>query len=501
VEYLEDIMKEGMTRREFLGASAAGALGIAAGSGLVRTARASEGAIPKWATSKVRVGKVYIGGGGGWPSPIIDAKDDLKQIEGELAKLKPQLPDVEFVEGGHVTSAGQMKEVKAKFRDVDGIVIIPLSMFIVPYIKDILTLAVPTVFFTLPYMGHDWITMPALYAQGKKVERLATSDFNDLVLAIRAFRAIHHLKRAKILSFRNGDLELDYAKGIKDRFGTEIKFMPRARLIEAYNAVDAKLAEAEADRWMKEAEKIIEPTREDILKGSRLYFAMKKILEEEKAHLITIRYCMGIPGLAGAYPCLGFSRLNGEGLGGICEGDLPCSVTYLMFQYLTPQRKPGFVSDPIIDTSNDTIIHAHCMCAIKMDGPEGEQCPYIIRNQQEGQRGACLQVKMRVGQDITMAKLVGDDTMLVSTGKITEVPDVNRACRTKITTKVANVRKIADNWYYGLHRIIFYGDHLDDMVRLSRFLGFKVIHEGVDEVSPPPEQVERDTNIYASYPI
>ncbi len=494
-------MREGMTRRQFLGASAAGALGMAASGKLVQAATAGGGGIPKWAVSKVRVGKVYIGGRGGWPSPKIDPKGDLKEIEAKLAKLKPQLPDIEFVEGGHVMNAQQMKAVKAKFRDVDGIVIIPLSMFIGGYIKDLLSLGIPTVFFTLPYMGHDWITITPLYEQGKKVELLATSDFNDLVLSMRSFRAIHYLKRAKILSFRGAAAYPEYVKAIKDRFGTEIKFMPRQRLIEAYNAVDPKLAQAEAERWIKGAEKIVEPTREDILKGSRLYFAMRKIIEEEKAHLITIQYCMGISGLAGAYPCLGFSRLNGEGLGGICEGDLPCSVTYLIFQYLTPKRKPGFVSDPIIDTSNGTIIHAHCTCATKMDGPYGEQCPYIIRNQQEGQRGACLQVKMRVGQEITMAKLVGDDTMLISTGKITEIPDVDRACRTKLTTKVANVRKIADNWYYGLHRIIFYGDHLDDITRLSRFLGFKVIHEGMDEVHPPAKQIEHDTNIYASYPI
>ncbi len=495
-------MKEGMTRRQFLGATAAGALGMAAGSRLFRADAASQGSLPYWTASKTRVGKVYVGGRGGWPSPTIDPKDDIKWIESELAKLQPHFADIEFVDGGHVMNPSEMAAVKEKFRDVDGILLIPLSMFIGGYIKDILSLDIPTVFFTLPYMGHDWITMAPLYKQGKKVELLATSDFNDLVLAMRSFRAIHHLKRAKILSFRNGDpVPEDYVKGIKERFGVEIKSMPREHLIEAYNAVDEKLAEAEAERWTKEAEKIVEPTADDILKGSRMYFAMRKILEEENARLITIRYCMGIPGLAGAYPCLGFSRLNGEGLGGICEGDLPSSVTYLIFMYLTPQRKPGFVTDPIIDTSNNTVIHAHCTSAIKMDGADGEQCPYIIRCQQEGQRGACLQVKMRVGQEITMAKLVGDDTMLISPGKITEIPDVDRACRTKCITKVEDARKIADNWYYGLHRVIFYGDHVADIERLSRFLGFKVIHEGVDEIHPPAEQIERDTNIYASYPI
>jgi len=494
-------MKEGMTRREFLGVSAAGAIGLAAGAKLVGAATASQESLPYWTASKTRVGKVYVGGRGGWPSPTIDPKEDMKWIEGELAELKPQLADIEFVEGGHVMNPAEMPAVKEKFRDVDGILLIPLSMFIGGYIKELLALNIPIIFFTLPYMGHDWCTMAALQKQRKKIELLATSDFKDLIPALRPIRVIHHLKRAKILDFRDGGPLTDYAKAIKDRFGTEIKFMPRERLIEAYKAVDENLARAEAERWTKEAEKIVEPAKEDVLRGARVYFALKKILEEEKAHLVTIQYCMGIPGLEGAYPCLGFSRLNGEGLGGICEGDLPSSVTYLVFMYLTPERKPGFVTDPIIDFSNNTVIHAHCTCALKMDGPDGEQCPYMIRCQREGQRGACLQVKLRVGKEVTMAKLVDDHTMLVSTGKITEIPDVERACRTKFTTKVENARKMAENWYYGLHRVVFYDNHLDDMRRLARFLGLKVVHEGADEIHPPAEWIERDTDIYASYPI
>jgi len=38
VEDVDDIKKERMTRRQFLGATAAGALGMAAGGGLVRAA-------------------------------------------------------------------------------------------------------------------------------------------------------------------------------------------------------------------------------------------------------------------------------------------------------------------------------------------------------------------------------------------------------------------------------------------------------------------------------
>jgi hypothetical protein len=169
---------------------------------------------------------------------------------------------------------------------------------------------------------------------------------------------------------------------------------------------------------------------------------------------------------------------------------------------MTPERKPSFVTDPIFDFSNNTLIHAHCTCPLKMDGINGEQCTYKIRCQREGQKGSCLQVKPHVGRETTMAKLVDDHTMLVSYGKIVEIPDVeDRACRSKFTTKVKDARKMADNWFYGLHRVVLYGDHLDDMRRLGRFLGLKVLEEAVDEIHPTPEWVERDTNIYASYPI
>lgn len=494
-------MKEGMTRRQFLGATAAGAIGLAAGQRLIAGAAASPAELPPWTASKTRIGKIYIGGRGGWPSPTIDPKDDIKWIEGELAKLQPHFADIEFVDGGHVMNPNQLPALKEKFKDVDGILLIHLSMFIGQYTNDLLTLNIPIIFLSLPYMGHDWCTMAALARQVKKIELLATSDFKDLIPALRPIRAMHHLKRARILDFRNGGPLTEYAKGIKNRFGTEIVFLPRERLVEGYKAADEKVALADAERWMKQAQGIVGVTKDDVVRACRTYQAMKGILEEEKAHLITIQYCMGIPGLDGAYPCLGFSRLNGEGLGGICEGDLPSSITYLVLQYLTPERKPSFVTDPIVDTSNNTVIHAHCTCALKMDGINGEQCPYRILCQREGQRGACLEVKPHVGRRITMAKLVEDHTMLVSNGEITEIPDVDRACRTKLTTKVKNAQKMADNWFYGLHRIVHYGDHLDDMRRLGRFLGLKVLEEGVDEIQPTPEWVERDTNIYASYPI
>jgi phosphoserine phosphatase len=95
----------------------------------------------------------------------------------------------------------------------------------------------------------------------------------------------------------------------------------------------------------------------------------------------------------------------------------------------------------------------------------------------EDDKGAALQVRMHIGQKITMARYLGTDTMLVSTGEIIDTPVLERGCRTKITTKVADARKVLRQYTGGLHRVIFYGDHIEDIYRLSHFLNFNVVEE------------------------
>ena len=91
---------------------------------------------------------------------------------------------------------------------------------------------------------------------------------------------------------------------------------------------------------------------------------------------------------------------------------------------------------------------------------------------------------MRVGQTITCAKLVNLDSMILSTGKITEIPDFDdRGCLTQIVTEVADARKMLDNWGGGLvdgwvpqlHRVVFYGDRTPGIKHLSTLMGFKIV--------------------------
>jgi len=478
-------MAKGMNRREFLGTtSGAVALGAMAAAS---QALAVESGFPKSLFgTKTRVGKVYLGRRSGWPSPLVDPKDDVKRFEAELTKLQPQLADIEFVGGDMISSNEDLARAKEKLKGVDGVLAIHLSLGTGGFIPGLLELGVPVVVFSLPYSGHEWHTIASFQRQGKKIEVYPSSQYSDIVVAIRPIRAIHRLREAKVLYLpggRGGDPK--YAEAIKNKFGTEIKTISLDQLTAAFQAAEKSEVEAEAKRWTKGARKIVEPKPEDILRAARMYLAMRSVLEAEKAHAITIN-CLG-SGLIQkdqAYPCFGFSRLCSMGLPGVCEADLKSTMTALIFQYLV--NKPGFVTDPVIDLSNNTIIHAHCVAPLKMDGPDGKDCPYIIRSHHEDGKGASLFVRMRIGQKISMARLIGTDVMLFSTGEIIDTPYVERGCRTKITTKVSDAQKIMEGWSCGLHRVIFYGDHSRDIRRLARFLDIRVVEEGVDDPKSVP---------------
>lgn len=479
-------MDTSMKRRQFLGASALGSVCLASmmqSSGL----NAAMAALPvSPGRSKVRVGKVYLGNPyPGWPSPTVDLEAEVRTFEEEFAKLEPALSDVEFVGENLVYSPDQVASVKEKLEGVDGILVVHLTLGIGESVKKLLELGVPVMVFSPLYAGHEWHIIAPLQRAGYKIDVLPSGDYADLATCIRPFRAIHRLQEAKVLYLQGGECDPHYVEAIRNKFGTEIKTIYIEALESAYKAVPDDAAKTEGEWWLKNAEKTVEPKPEEVVEAARMYLAMKQLLQDEKADAITIN-CLGM-GLIQrkmAYPCIGFSKLSGEGLGGVCEADIKSTMTHLLFMYLT--GKPGFISDPVVDLSNNTIIHAHCVSPIKMDGIDGEQCPYIIRNHHEDGRSVSLQVKMRIGEPITMARLIGSDILLYSMGEIVENPTMDRGCKTKIRTKVKDAQKILGNYSCGLHRVIFYGEHSADVKRFCRFKDIRLAREDEEDLFDLP---------------
>jgi len=473
-------MAYNLKRRDFLRSAAAGCA-LCFGIPRILTAGAYASATrlvsPGCRRSKVRVGKVYMGRPKAhWPTPKMDLNAEVRKYENEFRRMSKDLADVDFVVSELITSPEEVRALKGRLADVDGILAIHLSMGITDALRELLTIGRPTMLFAAPYSGHEWTGFGSLRNQevGASLECLLTSDYDQLAVGIRPFRAIHHMREAKILNVTARSVRGRYVNAIQDKFGTEIKTIDRERMLDMYNAIPDADAEAEAKRWIEQAEKVVEPSRDEIVRSCKLALAFEKLLDEEDATVMTVDCYGSMYRRLPAYPCIGFTRLNDMGLGGICESDLQSAMTHILFQGLT--GRPGFISDPTMD--GDNVILAHCLGSTRMDGPDGERAPYRLRTIMERQEGAVAQVRMRVGQKVTQAELIGTDLLLYFTGDIVDTPDVDRGCRTKITVSIdGDPEKLWQNWSHGLHRVTCYGDLTEDLKRFCRFKGIKMVNE------------------------
>lgn len=474
-------MMKRIDRREFMKLAAAGGALCIGGSRVLSFgagAKSSTLVSPGCRRSKVKVARVYLGiPQAHYPNPDLDLKREKKVYETRFAEHKEELADVDFVVDELVTSVDQLRGLTDRLKEADGILVIHLSLWIMPILREILALGRPTMIFSAPYSGHEWYDLSFIRRQelGKKMECILSTDYSQLAFAIRPFRAIHHLREAKILNLTTGSFT-EYANNVKAKFGTTIKKIELQRVLDAYDAVNDSEAKAEAERWIRGAEEVVEPSREEIFKSCKLALAFERLLDDEEATVMTADCYGSMWRKPPAYPCIGFARLNDMGLGGICQSDLPCAMVHILFQGLA--GKPGFVNNPTFDFSTNTATLIHCLGTRKMDGPDGPAAPYKLRSVMERREGAVPQARMRIGQKVTQVILDGTSLLRFSTGEIIDAPDTDRGCRTKITVKLdGDAERLWRNWGSGIHRATCYGDISKELEYFCRFKEIEIMNE------------------------
>ena len=141
--------------------------------------------------------------------------------------------------------------------------------------------------------------------------------------------------------------------------GTRIVPIDFKPLDEAYRKADQALASEYAEAWTRQAA-AVEPSADEVRRSAAMYIGMRDLMKQHSAQAITIN-CLGgfYGGHMAAYPCLGFSQLNSDGFVGACEADMKSTLTMLAMSHLV--GRAGYISDPVIDTSKNQIIYAHCV--------------------------------------------------------------------------------------------------------------------------------------------
>lgn len=253
-----------------------------------------------------------------------------------------------------------------------------------------------------------------------------------------------------------------------------------AEVNEAWNAADKDEAAAIADRWRKTAKKVEGVSRKTLEESAAMYLAEKAVLKKHNANAISIN-CLGgfYGGHIHAYPCLGFHELNNEGLIGACECDLRSTSTMITVTALTGGR-PGYISDPVIDTAKRQIIYAHCVAHNRPFGPDGKKNPFEILTHSEDRQGASVRSILPAGYMTTSLEFEQSrKQILFHQGKSVGNDHNDRACRTKLAAEpIGDIEKLFTQWdQWGWHRVTFYGDLKDPIYALAEEMGYKVLEE------------------------
>jgi hypothetical protein len=410
----------------------------------------------------------------GWPYLNYDHQGRSAEL---TSRLRQACPEIDFV-AGPVADQEAAAEVLAGDRDIDGYVVF-------------ITGIPANAHRPFAYSGRPVVLVDDLYGgtgaflgtyadarrKGMPITGVSSSNFQDVAQAARTLGVMKKLRASVIVNVTDRNMEA-VAKSIQENLGPLVKNISGEEMQAAYRGAARTEGRKWAKTWASAAEKVVEPTAKDLEDSGAMYLAMLDVMGRHKAQGIAVD-CLHLfyGGKLTAYPCMGFFQMNDDGLVGACESDIQSAATMLVLTCLL--SKPGYISDPVIDTSKNQAIYAHCVAPSKVWGPQGPSNPYHIRSHAEDHKGAAVRSLMPLGHMTTTLKFMSQaKTMVIHTGKAVDNIDDDKACRTKLAVEVRDARKLMMDWQWGWHRVTVYGDERVALGIFSDLTGFKVLEEG-----------------------
>lgn len=455
-----------------------------------------------------------------WPNIGFDFGPPMERITSELTK---QFPDFEFVPTLANGPEEAQKILAEDSSSIDGYIVYQMNCWN-RVVQTVAETGKPTLYADFQYGGSGGFlvyTADFLRKDTPNLGFVASSNISDLVAAVRCFKTsqesdktvsfayltaqvrrkrtpaakntscmpdeitclapeecMRSLSESKILAV--GGAWPGIAPDIKKAMGIDVVNVPFAEVNQAWKDADKEKVRIMAAYWEKSAEKIegVNPTTLET--SAAMYLAQKEILKKYGANAITIN-CLGgfYGGHIHAYPCLGFHELLNEGLIGACECDVRSTASMVAMTTLT-QGRPGYISDPVIDTASRQIIYAHCVASNRVFGPKGQTNPYQILTHSEDRQGASVRSLMPLGYMTTSVEFAPErKTILLHQGKSVVNVDDDRACRTKLAVEpMGDIEKLFREWdQWGWHRVTVYGDLKNPVYGLADALGWSVLEE------------------------
>ena len=354
--------------------------------------------------------------------------EPVTDVNASLARIKKTAPDGLIIIANALHQRKLVSQLVEKRGDVPTIVYSNVTAFI-------------------PHYRH-WVKFPRTFLA-------ATEDVGYLATAVRMFRTLWDMKNLRLLHCPTKDYYKEYNK-----------------------TADSDELRAIADFYIKNATKVVEPTKEQVFAAAKHYITMRRLLEKTGCNGVTVTgpLCTGaIPPNANP-ACLAVSKLHDDGIPAACGKDVDSAKCMRMMFSLI--GLPGFMGNTAADTVNNTLLITHCTSSLKLEGPdETYRAPYMLRDF-HSMGGVTVMAAWPVGREVTVLDFLDKTTVIVGEGPIVANTD-NIAqppcggCRTSVDIAVEGIPDILAVKCPTFHHYVVLGRYKQSIVNYCKLAGLK----------------------------
>jgi hypothetical protein len=425
----------------------------------------------------------------GWPGTSY-------HVEGERARYTQAIADAGRRIGVEIAQEGQPLEEnaavaafvqKVQAEKPDAVFVTLQHMQSWSMAGEIAKAGVPTIVFTpvgTAFTGH---INGLAFRPGVHV--ISSLEIPALEQALRMIRAKRQLEATRMLVVSGKERR-------EGKFGlVSLQYVPRVTFEEMFSSTPV----TEEAKWIahqrfREAEKVVEPTKEDGLNAARSYISAKQLLKNEGCNALTTD-CLGMVSQkkVPTPPCMGASIFQDHGVTYGCEAAVGPAVSLMLTSYLFD--KPGFMNDPVPETVKNVLIAAHCVSGTRIYGLDRQKdhAPYILRSHSESNLGVSTQVLWPVGQPVTLVQFFKPDALYLDTGIVAGNVNTPPAggCRTSVEIRMDEIEDSRD--VLGFHQVVFLGNHRREVEAFCQMYGINVVHSARthEETAKPAEKSAR----------
>lgn len=473
-----------VNRRDFLKVSAITAAGTAILGGCalsgsskeliftpIKAAGPASKYVPKIKAAFVRRKEEY---GMWWPGAVYDGEAAREKYTEQLLKTAEEKKVKLDLRSDPIFSNEEADEwlASAEAEKVDGLMLILLDrqQHTWPAAKKTANSAIPSVIFSP--LGTSFTTNTVGFAEQEGNIIYSTNDFSQAQYGMQMLKASAKMKRARCLVIA-GNNEHDVK--LADT-GITLRYISPQHFLDTYRAmpVDQELEDM-ADDYIRKSRQQVGATREDVINGIKSYKVAGKLLETYECDAISMDCLGALANEPISLPCIAWSRMNDDGIPAACEADTGAIAAHIMTQYLFD--RPGFQQDPVADTSDDTIIGAHCSSPTRLNGFGTDPEPYDLTHH-HGNRDAVPRTIWKVGQRISCFDFLPGNAekksqLLISAGTVVENMSVppSGGCVVSVKAKMDGDQNVLT--FPGFHQLFFYGDFKNELQDFSQLCGFE----------------------------